>query len=363
MNRRTSGLIIFSVLLIFIGASCRSGADGGVFLSTDEAETWVQKVFISQEGRKVNTIAGLDVELLRMDPVDPSVIYLASQGSGALKTTTAGEQWIPLPLPQERVRDIAINPVIHTDVYAAIGTNVYKSVDGGASWEIVYTDTQAGNIKRIVIDWYNTNRIFAATTIGSILVSEDGGINWKVVFQVNEPIMELTIDRSDSRIVYALELDHDIHKTSDGGATWTSIIDDEYREQSGKLSTRVKQLTLDVNNSKTVYVSSSQGISRSTDGGETWVPLSTLIERGAEENASILNFTVTPGNSSIIYFTVGRLIHKSTDGGNTWKTIETFPSQRKITSLVIHPEQTSTVYASVQKAEKERRGPVPTPSR
>ena len=363
MNKQTIPIVIISLLLVFVGASCGSGGDGGVFLSTDEAEAWVQKVFISQEGRKVNTIAGLDVELLRMDPVDPSVIYLATKSAGALKTTTSGEQWIPLPLPQERVRDIAVDPVVNTNVYAAIGTNVYKSVDGGASWEIVYTDTQAGNIKRIAVDWYNPQRLFAATTIGSILLSEDGGINWKVVFQVNEPIMELVIERSDSRVVYALELDHDVHKTSDGGATWTSIIDEEYREQSGKLSTRVKQLTLDVNNSKTVYLSSSQGISRSTDGGETWVPLSTLIERGAEENASIMNITVAPGNSSIIYFTVGRLIHKSTDGGNTWKTIETFPSQRKITSLVIHPERPETVYASVQKAEKERRGPVPTPSR
>lgn len=362
MKLRTTPLFIIATFLVFVGASCNSGADGGVFLSTDEGETWVQKVFVNQEGRKVNTIAGLDVELLRMDPVDSSVMYIASQSSGALKTTTSGEQWIPLPLPKERVRDIAVNPVVNTDVYAAIGNNVYKSADGGASWEIVFTDTQGGNVKRIAIDWYNTQRIFVGTTIGSILLSEDGGVNWKVVFQVNEPFTELLIDRSDSRIVYALELDHALHKSVDGGFTWVNLLDEDYTEQSGKNSTRVKQLSLDPNNTSTLYLSSSQGISRSTDRGETWVPLSTLIERGAEENSSILNMTVTPGDSSTLYFTVGRLIHKSMDTGNTWKTIETFPSQRKITSLIIHPEQSSTLYASVQKQEKERRGPVPSPS-
>ena len=162
--------------------------------------------------------------------------------------------------------------------------------------------------------------------------------------------------------MYIHELDRAIHKSTDGGLTWTNLFDDAFYENFRKADS-VKHLAVDPNNANNLFSVSPQGILRSTDGGSSWAFMDTLIERGAGENAGIKNITVMPGDSNTILFTTGRLIHRTTDGGVNWESIESFASGRNISDLVVKTGETTYIIAGVQQPQESRGGLLSAPSR
>ncbi|MFH1426660.1 MAG: hypothetical protein ABIG66_04525 [Candidatus Kerfeldbacteria bacterium] len=349
----TISILLASVALV--GQSCGSVADGGIFISSDVGEQWEQKVYIGQEGRKTVTIGGVDVVTIEVDPKLPGNVYVGTKEDGLFKSDSKGESWWQLGIAPDKIRDVAVNPVDSGIVYTIRGSDIIKSADFGNNWEIVYTDTQGALITRIAIDWFKPDRIFATTSIGTILLSEDNGANWRVLYQVDEPILGFLISYEDSRVLYVLELDKAIHKSTDGGNTWVNLYNEEFDADFHRAA-QVKTFAMDANNADTLYATSKEGLIKTTNGGGNWEFVNTLIERGADENAAISAVTTIPGQPDTLIFAVGRIIHKSIDGGRTWKTIENFPSQRSITYMVVDPEDPNRLIAGVEQPEKEQRG-------
>ena len=357
---RLSLLSIFAVLLL-IGAGCGTVPDGGVFVTEDIAGDWEQKVFVGQDGRKTVSIGTVNVEKIELDDSNSDIWYLATTGSGIWKTTTAGAQWYQLPVSPDRVRDIEVHPQDSNIVYSVKNQNIIKSSDGGEQqWEIVYTDAQNAIITRIEIDWFNPSRVLAVTSIGTVLMTEDDGATWKVVHQVEEPIIGLHMSEQDSRVMYIHELDRGIHKSTDGGTEWVDLFNEEFF-QAHRKSEQVKHVAIDPNDDNTVYSVSQQGILKSTDGGSSWNLMTTLIEQGVGENASIKNITILPGDSNTMIFTIGRLIYRTTDGGSAWESIESFASGRNISQLVVHPEDSAYIIAGTQEVQEKRGGLLAAP--
>ena len=235
MNKKifAIGTLVFGIVMM--GASCGTVADGGVFRSSDEGQSWEQKVFVGQQKKKVITISSVNVQKLVQDPNNSDVLYLATKEDGLWKTETKGEQWYQLPLTPDRIRDVAISLVDSNVVFTVRGNTILKTVDGGGAWDIVYTDSQNAIITRIVVDWFNGDQIYAVTSIGTVLFSEDAGANWQVLTQVDEPLIGITMSQLDSRVLYITELDRTIHKTVDGGVTWADIFAEPLPEELGPL--------------------------------------------------------------------------------------------------------------------------------
>ena len=338
-----------------LGASCSKAADGGVFVSEDQGVSWQQKVYVGQNKRNAITISAVDVRDIVADPHNSDILYVATKADGIYKTENAGEQWTQVPLQPSHIRDVAINTIDSNIVYTVRDNTIIKSIDGSQTWEIVYTDSQAGIVTRIELDWFNPDNVYAVTSIGTVLKSEDAGITWRVIHQVDEPIVALEMDPTDSRVLYILELDRDVYKTTDGGLTWTNLVTEEM-EKEFKDSGRIKQFAMDPNDSATIYTTSEFGLLQSLDGGTTWQQIRTLIEEGDPKNETIQNLSILPGDSNVIFFTVGKLIHKTFDGGLTWETLETFPSQRRITSLLIDPKNPERIFAGVELVDEGRKG-------
>lgn len=336
------------ILISFLGASCKKTSDGGVFKSIDGGVTWEQKVFVGQQKKKVITISDVNVQDIAVDPTNSDIAYLATRENGIYKTDNGGDVWWQLSVTPDRIRDIAIDVQYPNNIYAVKNNNIIKSVDSGENWEIIYTDTQGAIITRLDVDWYNQQRLMAVTSIGTVLTSEDEGRNWQVVYQVEEPLVGLVISHTDSRIFYVVELDKALHKTTDGGKTWTDLMDndefDTFRDENeAQRANKVKIVTMDPNNSNVLYAVTEDGIIKTTDGGKSWEFVNTLIERGATQNTEIKAYTVKPDDSNTMYFGVKNLIHHTEDGGQTWQTIEDFPSKRRITAFYIDPKEQTTV--------------------
>jgi photosystem II stability/assembly factor-like uncharacterized protein len=187
--------------VFYIGA-----VNGGVWKSDDSGRTW-NPIFDGQLTQSIGAIA--------VAPSDPKVVYVASGeglqrpdlsiGDGIYKSTDGGNNWSHLGLREgQQIPALAVDPHDPNRLFAAVlghpyGANpergIFRSTDGGATWEkVLYKDPNTGG-SDVAIDPSNANVIYAALwqsrlgpwednnsfagTGGGLFKSSDGGNTWK----------------------------------------------------------------------------------------------------------------------------------------------------------------------------------------
>ena len=265
-------------------------------------EPWIEEGPGNYGGR-VNTIA--------VDPQNEAIIYLGYSSGGIFKTTNGGQDWNPIFDNEitTAIGAIAIDPNNSNIVYAGtgdpnisgyplIGNGIYKSIDGGLNWEhmgLSNTRTTA----RIVIDPSNTNIIFAAT-MGlpfalddnrGLYRSLDGGLSWEQVLFLDSSagVVDVVMNKDNPNILYASgwnrirnNVDSEITgpsatvwKSIDGGDNWEKLTNGLPSGDLGRTG-----LTISESNPNQVYAmyvgvnSQMLGLWESNDAGASWQELS-----------------------------------------------------------------------------------------
>jgi len=273
---------------------------GGLWKTTDGGLTW----------RPVtdNQIKSSSVGAVAVSQSKPDVVYIGMgetelrgnimQGDGVYKSTDAGRTWKHMGLAgTQAISRIRVHPTNPDIVYvAALGhpygpnseRGVFRSKDGGQTWEkILYKDDHAGAVD-LVIDPHNPSVLFAAIwdvyrtpwSLSSgggrtgLWKSTDGGDHWSDI--TRNPGLPSGIDGkigvsvsgADSNRVYALVENRDggLFASDDAGATWKKISEDRNLRQRAFYYTRVYA---DPKAKDTVYVL-NVGFHKSTDGGKTF---------------------------------------------------------------------------------------------
>jgi photosystem II stability/assembly factor-like uncharacterized protein len=340
-------LFIFVILLVATtGATCRIGGptsnDGGIYKSTDRGETWSQKVFVGKEKKKTITIGNVDTRSLMFEPGKPSTVYLASEANGLYRTTDAGDTWTKTGLNSGRITSLDINPDSTNILYATTGKSLYRSTDSGSKWTSVYTNTLENNsLFNVIVDFFDTQRIYLTDNIGSIYKSYDGGNTWQTIKSFPKPVSILKMNPTDSRKLFAAIKGGGLQYSSDGGANWVSL-------QAGlkpfKSAENINAITFDPSQSDSVYLGTNYGLLKSTDNGTTWQEIPTLIKHNTQP---IRTLSIDPSNNQRIYITTDTIIYRTEDGGKNWKTLKTIKSTRTITQILINPDQTDVLYAGL----------------
>jgi hypothetical protein len=155
-----------------------------------------------------NDAVGL-LSAIAIHPTSPSTIYVGSaRFSGVWKTTNGGSTWQSLSdsLPTLNVAALAIDPSNPSRIYLATSENgIFRSEDGGIQWTNVYS----GNLKavgwggRLLIDPTNSARLFLASDAG-VYRSTNSGITWTLSLTESGVIpLGLVMDPSDPKTLYA----------------------------------------------------------------------------------------------------------------------------------------------------------------
>jgi hypothetical protein len=179
--------------------------------------------------------------------------------------------------------------------------------------------------------------------IGPQPTDNPSGVNTGNVFggtlgfpTVSGRVTALAVDTTDAngQTVYLGGAAGGVWKTTDGGAHWTALTDNQP-------SLAVGSIAIDPNNHNTIYVGTGEnnfntdayygvGILKSTDGGATWTQLGASIFAGAQSStlggATIGAIAVQPGNSNVVLAAVDFFdgndplggVYQSLDGGTTW---------------------------------------------
>ena len=150
-----------------------AGTRDGVFKSVDGGATWI--------AMKAGLPSNLDINALVIDPVDGDILY-AGTDQGVFKSTDSGASWVAINagLPSRTgVHTIAINPVVPDTLYTGtLYGGVFTSSDGGLRWRPANTGLMTNLVHVLAIHPATPSTIYAGTGTG-LFKSTNGGISWE----------------------------------------------------------------------------------------------------------------------------------------------------------------------------------------
>jgi photosystem II stability/assembly factor-like uncharacterized protein len=315
-------------------------------------------------------------------PGQPNVFYVGQVDGGVWKSDDYGRTWNPIfdGQPTQSIGAIAVAPSDSNIVYVAsgeglhrpdlsTGDGIYRSTDAGKSWRhLGLHDGQ--QIPALAVDPKDPNRLFAAV-LGhpygpnperGIYRSEDGGQSWKQVLSKGPNVggSDVLIDPSNPSVVYAAlwestlgpwedgnnyEGTHGgLFKSTDGGDTWHPLTkglpDNLVQIQVDLAASDPKRLYASVSTTHADgYASGSGlGIYRSDDAGETWTKATDDPRPAMKIGGGDLPIPkVDPKDPNVVYST-SIVTVRSTDGGHTWTSLRGAPGGDDYQNLWINPE-------------------------
>jgi uncharacterized protein (TIGR03437 family) len=218
--------------------------------------------------------------------------------------------------------------VLPTPIYAGTDSGIYKSTDGGASWQpSLPAPGQTSSINSIVVDPLHPARVYAAGVNGSggdtFFASLDAGSTWSTASA--PPAAALALDGTSPNMMYLLEANGGrVYKSEDSGQTW--------------IPTQLENITAiaaDPNMAGVVYASKSlgpDGLLKSYDFGTTWTAVATSL------NVEVSALAIDSHSSYTLYAAVIPLgVLRSIDSGNTWQDL----SHESLTPFAVYPIDSS----------------------
>lgn len=287
-------------------------------------------------------------------PGSPNLFYFGSTGGGVWRTTDGGRHWenISDGFFGGSIGAIAVSDSDPNVIYAgggektvrgnvSFGYGVWKSEDAGKSWKQAGL-TRSRQIGRIRIHPENPDIVFVAA-MGNLFApdaergvfrSRDGGQTWEKVLFANDlaGAVDITFDPNNPRILYAttwrvqrspysLESGGEgsgIWKSTDGGTTWSSLSKAPGMPE-GPLG--IIGVTVSPANSDRVWAiveAKEGGVFRSDDAGKTWKRINE--ERNLRQRAWYYTRIYAHPSDEDIVFVMNVAYHKSKDGGKTFSS-------------------------------------------
>jgi photosystem II stability/assembly factor-like uncharacterized protein len=206
----------------------------GIFKSTDEGVSWSA----ANSGLEDGYFFGL----LSIDPQNSRTLYAGGVNlvfggfaSALYKSTDAGTNWVQTGSFGNSITALAIDPQHPSTLYISGVWQIFKSTDGGASWnetpvpaELLGDCEECVPVGVLAVDPQNPSTIYAGGSVG-VLKSTDGGTSWRAANAglMGPPswvgVIALVIDPQNSNTLYAT-IGGKVFKSIDGAASWNETI-------------------------------------------------------------------------------------------------------------------------------------------
>ncbi|MDW7760356.1 MAG: hypothetical protein SCM96_06945 [Acidobacteriota bacterium] len=376
-------------------------ATGGVWKTENSGVSWIPLT---------DELPTLSTGDLAISESHPDIVWLGTgeanhfrasiAGIGVYKSVDAGRTWTRMGLEAtQTIGRIRIHPENPNIVYiAATGhewtfnpdRGVYKTMDGGKTWEkVLYISEKVGAID-LVMDPANPDVLIASMVNrirrrwsdpvpgpgDGIFKTTDGGKTWK---QLTNGLpntdttgrIGLDLCRTQPNVVYAFidnhtptrmpepgELDSyrrvrtypdivgaEVYRSDDQGESWRKVnpSDKMFERFGGTYGWVFGQIRVDPNNADVVYLM-GLGLWRSKDGGKTWEQL------GREDNVhgDHHGLWIDPSDSNYLINANDGGTYVSYDGGKRWRSFQTGIPAVQFYQVALDMKQPFTVYGSVQ---------------
>ncbi|HEX6466572.1 MAG TPA: glycosyl hydrolase, partial [Terriglobales bacterium] len=295
------------------------GASGGVWKTENDGASWTP-VFEHEASYSIGDV--------KLDPRDPSIVWVGTgesnsqrsvgYGDGIYKSDDGGKSWKNLGLRRsEHIGRIAIDPKHSNVVYVAAegplwssggDRGLYKTIDGGQSWNKVLNISEHTGVTDVVID------------------PEDPDVLYAAAYQRERRVWTLIDGGPESGI----------YKSSDAGKTWTKLKSGLPAVDMGRIGLAISPADSSVIYAAIEAADQKGGIFRSRDHGATWERRNNF-DQGAMYYGQII---ADPKNVDRIYV-MNVLMRVSNDGGKTLQLLGEKSKHVDNHALWIDPEDTN----------------------
>jgi uncharacterized repeat protein (TIGR01451 family) len=208
---------------LYVGAGLN-----GAFKSVDGAASWTA---INSGLVITGTTTVAAVRALAIDPNAPGTLY-AGGADGLFKTTNGGTGWVQgTGFPAgETVQELAIDPLHPATLYAATTGGVFKSGDGGTTWTAINTgltlpppnSTVARSVRSLVVDPITTTNLYAVAG-GQVFKSTDGGNTWNTASTgLTDGVSDIILDPALPSTLFVGSSSTGVFTSTDSAGTWTT---------------------------------------------------------------------------------------------------------------------------------------------
>jgi photosystem II stability/assembly factor-like uncharacterized protein len=288
---------------------------------------------------------------ISVDPRDARRWFLAVASGGVWKTTNAGTTWTPI-FDKEgsySIGTVLVDPHDSNVIWVGSGENnsqrsvgygdgVYRSDDGGKSFKNVGLKASE-HIGRIVVHPKDPKVVYVAAQgplwspggDRGLYKSTDRGATWKQVLAIGENtgVSEVVLDPRDPETLYAVAYqrrrhvwtlidggpESGIHKSTDGGQSWTKLATGLPKEDLGRIGIAVSPVDPDVVYAIVESIGKAGGFYRSVDRGATWEKRSDYVSGSPQYYQEL--FADLRDRDRV--YSMDVWLQESVDGGKTWR--------------------------------------------
>ena len=275
-----------------------------------------------------------------------------------------------------RIGDLAFNPEDHSEFFVGVASGgVWKTSDGGVTFSSVFDGTGSYSIGCVAVDPSNPSIVWVGTgennsqrsvSFGDgVYRSDDGGRSWNNVgLKTSEHIGMIAIDPRDGDTVYVAAQgplwraggERGLYKTIDGGASWQRVL--HISDDTG-----INEVHLDPHDPKTLYASAYQrrrrpwtlvdggpesAIYKSEDAGASWRKINRGLPGG---DLGRIGMDMSPVDPDVLYAIVTASgnssgFYRSEDRGETWRRMSGYKtsSPQYYNEVFADPQHVDRVY-------------------
>lgn len=294
---------------------------------------------------------------IAVSTTNSSVWYVAVGSGGVWKTINSGITWTPIFDEQSSysIGTVTIDPNNSEVVWVGTGENVsgrhvgwgdgvYKSMDGGATWKQMGLK-KSEHIGKILIDPRNSEVVYVAAEgplwssggARGVYKTKDGGVTWQLVLSIDEDtgVTDIEFDPSNPEVIYAAAYQRrrktwallaggpksGIYKSTNGGQSWKQVTKGLPGGDVGKIGLAVTPA-----NPQLVYATiesdgDNKGFYRSMDKGESWKKQNSYTSGGTGPHY-YQEIESSPTDPDLIY-QMDVFLHVTRDGGSTFDYLGT----------------------------------------
>ncbi len=309
---------------------------------------------------------------IAIHPTDLSTWYVAVGSGGVWKTTNSGTTWTPIFDSEDSysIGCVVLDPSNPEVVWVGTGENVggrhvgfgdgvYRSLDGGSTWKnLGLADSQ--HISEIIVHPNDPKTVFVASQgplwspggERGLFKTTDGGVTWTNTLAAGEwtGVTDMVMDPRDPDILYAATWQHHrtvatvidggpesgIHRTDDGGATWTKVETGLPEGNMGKIGLAISPQNPDVVYAVIELDNRTGGVWRSSNRGASWEKRSDAVSGGTGPHY-YQELEASPHAFDRIYIIDVRM-QVSDDGGTTFRRLNETAKHSDNHALAFRPD-------------------------
>lgn len=327
------------LLLVLVATGCLNSTpkQSGVFLTTNAGGAWTSAPDLTAPRAKPPKVyPPLTVGAVGVSPKDAKFV-VAGTDNDLYQSTDGGVGWeqltekLPTSTKAIVVHQIAFHPT-QDQTYFAVGVSagygkVIKTTDGGRTLQDVFTNSRPGQAVTSIVIQPESGLVFVGDQLGNVYRSADGGTSWQRVFSLQQiPITSLSLS---GNTLFVGTAGQGVWRSADNGASFVP---------AGDLPQKTQNVWSMVSGFGGLYVGTDKGLFVTRDFGSTWQSVGNPLPAGG---GRVQALAVSGPN---LYFASNAVVYRMDPAGNNFVPAQ-LKLAKNVFSLASTPAAIGTLYA------------------